>query len=223
MFRAISKYLAKNANLQVFQFENVTALAAKPESKGATGEKELTGPSNLSAVCYVLDREASMWSHVWQVDARDFGSGQQRQRLYGSAFKRQALHMPLESARQVLNDTMNFCSGVRPCHPEEYLLHPLHPRLKAERSVHVLRNLPEKECPEGATSLSMDCLFQTGGVVPSAVGRGRGAGCGKRRRLATPASPPSAKWVKLHATAFRDLGEEQLRKFGNQSVRSFST
>ena len=175
VFRAISKYLSTNKQLQWFQFENVTALAAKPkgvtvkQQSGTKSPKRDVGPSNLSAVCHVLDKEAGLWSHVWQLDAREFGSGQQRTRLYGSSFPKDKLYMPVEAAHCVLSDTMNMLVNVAPCHPDEYLLGETSEAVRAERSLAVIRSVPAEEFINNVNGnsnppgLDIAQLFRTGG------------------------------------------------------------
>ena len=214
VFRAISKYLRGNPKIRFFQFENVVALAVKPSANGNAAKdspkKTITGPSNLSAVCYILEQEADMWCHVWQVDSREFGSGQQRQRLYGSCFKRNSLSMVSAKAHSLLSQTMNHLVGVAPCHPEEYLLEETSAFIRMERSIEAMRSIPEKDffCQDGK-AMSIPTLFQSEGALPGALA---GAGTSKRRRLKkntsdTP-SPSSAKWVAKHSAAFRELGED---------------
>lgn len=216
VFRSIAGYLAESETCQVFQFENVMSLAAKPKpkpTKDSDGKKGgPSGPSNLSACCYILDKQAGMWSHCWALDSREhFGSGQQRQRLYGSCFKKKDLAMTLDAAHKVLNETMNFLAGVSPCDPEEYLLAESSDVIKAERSVQALRALDEAEflvSTTGGKSLCISALFRTNGTLPGAL---RHTGH-KRKLKAVPSdsSPGQAKWKRDHAYAFRALGEETL-------------
>ena len=198
VFRAIARYLA-TSETEVFQFENVTTLAAKPIGKA---DGSVLGPSNLSAVVAVLRHEAKMWSHVWQLDSRDFGSGQQRQRLWGSCFRLQDLHMSESAAHDLLNSTMDTLVGVEPCHPSEYLLGENEETIKGERSRQALRALVSQD---NKVRLNVDTLFQTGGAV-SVVGTKKPRLC---KQSSNP-SPPSAKWVQNHAKAFRDQGLESL-------------
>lgn len=215
VFRAISKYLARNPKVRFFQFENVVALANKPvpqstpDANGSKKRKQI-GPSNLSAVCYILEKEAGMWSHVWQVDAREFGSGQQRQRLYGSCFKMEQLHMTLESAHSLLSSTMNQLVGVSPCHPDEYLMQETSKIVQAERSLQVLQAVPSVS---GHGSLDIQALFQSNGALPCALGHAinKRKRCLKRNPSDTAPSP-KAKWVNVHSEAFRARGEETWKK-----------
>eukprot|EP00438_Fugacium_kawagutii_P014006 Skav204081 [mRNA] locus=scaffold3129:117954:120142:+ [translate_table: standard] len=204
VFRAISKYLSKNKKLKAFQFENVTALASKPVTKnGSPG-----GPSNLSAVCYILEKEANLWTHVWQLDSMNFGSGQQRHRLYGSSFPKDDLSMSLQSAHMLLDSMMNELAGVTPCHPEEYLLPPTDSEIRSQESITRVSSMSPDDflavSDEGGRSLCISTLFQTGGVVPSAMNNK------KRRCMTRPtdSSPPGMKWVKAHAEAFEKRGED---------------
>lgn len=198
MFRAIARYLAKH-KVRAFQFENVLALANKP-TKNAN-DKQVIGPSNLSAVSAILRNEARMWSHTWQVDShRDFGSGQQRQRLWGICFRLDDLCMDEDAARGIMNDVMNTCAGVTACHPKEYLLPETDRFLRAERQIQVAKTMGQEDIV-GETSLDISKLFETGGVVP----------CVKKRRLRkvpSETSPSAQKWVKSHAQAFRDIGQD---------------
>ena len=212
MFRAIAQYLSSAEELDWFQFENVVNLAAKPKKKGTQGSpKTEIGPSNLSAVCHILDKEADLVSHVWQLDARMFGSGQQRTRLYGSCFPRRGLYMPEETAHQLLNDTMNMLVGVQPCHPNEYLLGEQTELIKHERTMNVMKTLPEEAfLNANDMGLKIQSLFQSGGVLPCALNTGN-----KRRRVNNQhnsqkqlSCPIRAKWVQNHANAFRERGEE---------------
>ena len=220
VFRAIAKYLAENDKVTFFQFENVTALANKPSSPSTNDDafpkkqnQKVSGPSNLSAVCYVLDKQCDMWSHVWQVDSRDFGSGQQRQRLYGSCFKKSMLSMTLEKAHAICSETMNHLVGVEACHPVEYLLPDTSPILQAEQSMQVMRSLPmeaflgggSKE-PGSSAAWSITKLFESHGTLPCALNVAN-----KRRKLAKQTSDPTSpksRWVQVHSDAFRQRGEE---------------
>ena len=220
VFRSISKYIATNPEVEMFQFENVTNLASKPSGKDPTGDnkkRKVAGPSNLSAVCYILEKEAGMWSHVFQVDSRSFGSGQQRQRLYGSCFRMRDLHMSIESAHELLTSTMGLLVGVRACHPDEYLLAENSPEIQIERGMHLMRSSQDDIalfCKEGSTSFRIDALFQCGGTLPCAFKFQRGGPKTAGRRLKAHSSdptPPSpgAKWVKTHADEFRRRGEDR--------------
>lgn len=203
VFRAICKHLAFNDKVSVFQFENVTSLACKPSAKSGKGDP--AGPSNLSAVVYLLEKEAGMLCHVWQLDSRQFGSGQQRQRLYGSCFKKDKIQLSPDAARKILDEGMSHCMGVQPCHPEEYLLSVGDKLLKHERCLQTVRFLPEEAF---ADSSVINTLFQTGGVLPCAAGVAK-----KKRKLcdAKDTSPPGAKWVKAHSDAFKVRGEDAWR------------
>lgn len=78
VFRAISNYIAAHLDsVEMFQWETVVALMSKATAKNDCGEKVEIGPSNLSAVCAILRNEAKLFSHTYQVCARDFGSGAQ--------------------------------------------------------------------------------------------------------------------------------------------------
>ena len=178
-------------------------------------KRKCGGPSNLSAVCYILDKEAGMWTHVWQVDSRSFGSGQQRHRLYGSCFKKSQLFMPLEKARKVLSQAMSYLAGVDPCHPDEYLLPATSEIIQAEISMQLMKTLPTEDflCQaEQAETLSISAMFRTSGRLPCALN----SGSSKRRRLRAHPSDsdrqystsPKARWLQTHAEAFRDLGED---------------
>lgn len=169
------------------------------------------GPSNLSAVCHILKCEAQLWTHTWQLDSRDFGSGQQRQRLYGSAFKKADLCMNEVAAHLLLDDMMNQLVGIAPCHPSEYLLPDTDPEVKKQHCVAFLRDKSQDDFflsdVQGGQSLCIDMLFQSGGTLPCKQGA-------KRRKLAaypSDASSPQAKWVKKHSEAFRLRGEVGLR------------
>lgn len=196
VFRGIARYLRTHGP-PLFQFENVVSLAAKPKKDNSIE----IGPSNLSAVTAILRHEAGMWSHTWQVDShRDFGSGQQRQRLWGIAFKLQDLHMTEHAAKTILDTAMNSFAGVRPCHPTEYLLSESGHQLKRERHAQATKSLGQEDLV-AEHSLDISKLFETGGVMPQ----------NKRRKLKkTPSetSPAAHKWVKSHANAFRELGED---------------
>ena len=197
MFRAIARYLGVN-EVETFQFENVIALANKPMKQG----KEM-GPSNLSAVCAVLHHEAQMWTHVWHLDSREFGSGQQRQRLWGCGFRTKDLQLSLSAAHDLLDSTMNSLVGVGPCHPSEYLLEESSQAVKSERCLQAVRCVSPHTFVEKATRI--DTLFQTGGTLPTALQ------ATKRRRLKQHPSDPSpsgAKWVQVHQQAFRERGED---------------
>ncbi len=220
VFRAISKYLSMNPKVQFFQFENVVALANKPvphstpDANGSKKRKQV-GPSNLSAVCYILEKEAGMWSHVWQVDAREFGSGQQRQRLYGSCFKMEQLHMTLESAHSLLSSTMNQLVGVSPCHPDEYLMQETSKIVQAERSLHVLQAVPNASPSlSGLGSLGIQALFQSNGALPGALGHGlnKKRRCLKKNPSDTVPSP-KAKWVHIHSDV-SGTGRGDFEEFG---------
>lgn len=207
VFRAIAKHLAAKPKVKVFQFENVLPLATKPtgpkEPKQSAqssqkNEKEVIGPSNLSSVCAILRNEAQMWSHVWHLDARDFGSGQQRQRLWGLAFRESDLSMTQLAAKELLNRTMDSLVGVECCHPSEYLLPETSAFLKADRAQHSMRSASSDF---SSSSSQFDMFFQTCGAVPQ-----------KRRRVLksqnSDSSPINAKWEVRHAEAFRSLGQD---------------
>ena len=215
VFRSIAKYLAENDKVSFFQFENVVALANKPSAPASTDDacskkqnQKVAGPSNLSAVCYVLDKQCDMWSHVWQVDSRDFGSGQQRQRLYGSCFKKNMLSMTLTKAHAICSETMKLLVGVEPCHPTEYLLPETSGVLQAEQSLQLMRSLPaeafllgDSKEPSSSATWSIAQLFQSHGTLPCALN--------VANKTSDPASPKS-RWVQVHADAFRQRGEESL-------------
>ena len=217
VFRSIAKYLAENGKVNFFQFENVVALASKPSAPASTDEpskKQVAGPSNLSAVCYVLDKQCEMWSHVWQVDSREFGSGQQRQRLYGSCFKKSMLSMTLEKAHAICSETMNHLVGVEPCHPMEYLLSETSEVLQAEKSIQLMRSLPAEAFLDGdgrepgSSTWSITQLFQSHGTLPCALNVAN-----KRRKLVKENSDPTtprSRWIQVHSDAFRQRGEEPL-------------
>ena len=183
MFRAISKYLAKSPKLQVMRRPLLPSL-----SQMAPGARR-TGPSNLSAVCYVLDMEASMWTLFgrWmlvKLEAASKGSACMAQPSNMTRFTR---HWSLQWRAAVPSRRAPIAPIASEVGSREKF--PCAAQLAAEGPRRG-RNIPEHGVP-----------FLDGGVAPSAVDC-----CGKRRRLPTPASPLCAKWVKLHATAFRDLG-----------------
>ena len=170
---------------------------------GGKEEKQVIGPSNLSAVCAILRQEAARWTHVWQIDsASDFGSGQQRQRLWGLSFRLVDLQMSENAARDILNSAMNSFSGIQPCHPEEYLLHDSSRFLKDERTQQVVRTM-ETAALVNNDQLNLERLFETGGVFVISNN-------GKKRRLKKQLSDssPSTKWVAQHQKAFRDIGQD---------------
>ena len=189
VFRAIANYLTEK-KVRCFQFENVIPLAAKPTQQvsGCEGSKKkeptVMGPSNLSAVVAVLRNEAGMFTHCWHLDSREqFGSGQQRQRLWGLSFRLEDLCMTEECAHSVLDEIMNSLAGVQPCHPADYLLPESSAAVRLQRLQHTFKNLSvqdflrtdhahaQAEEHEGARSergLRIDTLFQTEGILPGA-------------------------------------------------------
>lgn len=198
MFQAITEYLSAKDS-EVFQFENVAALAAKPLGKGT---KQPVGPSNLTAVDYKL-RQIGMWTHVWVLDSRhDFGSGQQRTRLWGHGFRLKDLFMDLEAAHSALDDIMNEISGVPQCDPEEYLLPDSADEVRAQRASAVRQALPETDHVGEGDYISS--LFGTGGAALLGPKRR------KLRKVDSEASSPAVgkKWPVKHAEAFRLRGED---------------
>ena len=209
VFNAIADYLLAK-DVEVFQFENVGNLAAKPVDKKT---KEPLGPSNLTAVDWILQQKG-MWSHIWLLDSRlDLGSGQQRSRLWGQAFRKKDLNMSLESARSLLTQQINEIVGVQPCSPEEYLFLETAEAVKSQRAVAVMMT-----AGSGFSGWNQNCnetrisnLFDTGGTIPCALSSS------KRRRLkkqnseaSSPCPGSNQKWVLRHAEAFRSRGEEPL-------------
>ena len=204
MFHAIANYL-KTTEPEFFQFENVATLASKPMEKD---KKTQSGPSNLSAVVYILRKQCLMWTHVWHLDSRQFGSGQQRTRLYGSSFRVQDLCMSEEAAHELLNDQMNDLAGVEPCSPEEYLLPESHEEVRSQRSLSAIQALTDATFYNqnlDNPSMSVATLFDTGGTLPLALGTKRR--CLQKQR-SDSTSPVNAKWLAKHAQACRDRGED---------------
>ena len=158
-----------------------------------------------------------MWSHVFQVDSRSFGSGQQRQRLYGSCFRFRDLHMPVQSAKDLLSETMSLLSGVSTCHPDEYLLPENSAELQVERGLHLMRSYGNETalfCKQGQDSFHIDALFRCGGALPCDFSRNLTRQGAPSKRVLKPcrsdSCPPSpgSKWVRNHAEAFRQSGED---------------
>ena len=209
VFRAIARYLKTHCP-PLFQFENVVSLATKPKKDNSIE----IGPSNLSAVSAILRHEAGMWSHTWQVDShRDFGSGQQRHRLWGIAFQLQDLHMTEHAATGILDTAMNSFAGVKPCHPTEYLLPESGDLLKRERHAQVAKSLGQEDLV-AEHALDISRLFETGGVIPQTKRR-------KLRKTPSETSPAAHKWVKSHANAFRELGQDLPSGSATGSMFSF--
>ena len=150
-----------------------------------------------------------------QVDAREFGSGQERQRLYGSCFKKKQLRMTLEKARSLLSSTMNQLVGVSPCHPDDYLIPETSKIVQEARSLHVLHAGPDTSfCVPGHGSLDIQALFQSNGALPNALGHGINKKRRCLKRNPSDAVPsPKAKWVRVHSEAFRARGEETWEEF----------
>lgn len=204
VFRAID-YISDHESVDWFQFENVTALAHKAVDK----RKKEVGPSNLSAAIHVLEKEASMFCHVWQLDSQSFGSGQQRTRLWASCFRENLIYMSSSEAHKLLNEGMEWLAGVGTCNPEHYLVSSDALAMDQHRKSIALNCFSVDDILSGegeSARLNISTLFATGGVVPALNGR-------KKRKLAKATSDPSpagAKWVEAHAAAFRAKGEEPL-------------
>ena len=215
VFRGISDYISDHESVEWFQFENVTALAHKAIDK--TTKKEV-GPSNLSAAVHVLEKEASMFCHVWQVDSQSFGSGQQRTRLWASCFRENLVHMSSSQAHKMLNETMDWLSDVEPCNPEQYLLSSDLSSLSQHTKSIALSSFCVDDFIGGKSGgLNIPALFATGGVVPTNTGS-------KKRKLTKANSDPSpigAKWVENHAAAFRAMGEDSLPHYFLVKVSRF--
>jgi site-specific DNA-cytosine methylase len=198
VFHALLAYVQQH-QAELFQWENVVALAKQPKDK----QQKTCGPSNLSSAVHLL-RKAGLWSHVWHLTSDEFGSGQSRARLWGSSFQLSDLHMDEREAHKLLDDMMAFCAGVETCSADEYLLEENSEDVIAARASAAAAFMSKENMLKGDGSLSISALFATGGVV--SVGKGE-----KRRKTALAragASPTSQKWVNQHVELFEKMGEE---------------
>lgn len=198
--------MAKNKDLELFQWENVLTLANKAVDKKT---KNVLGPSNLSSVCYILRSEASLWTHVWKLDSHsNFGSGQGRGRLWGSSFRLSMLKMDEYKAHELLDALMNQFAGVAPSNPESYLLPNSHPSIQASLSKckfhgqsagDFLDVAADSRSPSDVT-VSIKALFRSNGTLP--------LDASKKRKVCSAGH--RANWVEKHEKAFAALGEETL-------------